>query len=49
MEKFVNTVLINGQKFTNTVEAENYKEALKIQKERKAKSKNTFVGRLTKS
>ena len=49
MKKYVNTVIINGEKFTNTVEANNYKEALKIQKERKQKSKNTFVGRLTKS
>lgn len=47
MKTYINTVIINGQKFTNTVEAENYKEALKIQKERKAKSKNTFEGKLT--
>ena len=47
MKTYTNTVIINGQKFTNKVEAENYKEALKIQKERKAKSKNTFEGRLT--
>ena len=37
MKTYTNTVIINGQKFTNIVEAENYKEALKIQKERKAK------------
>lgn len=47
MKTYTNTVIINGQKFTNIVEAENYKEALKIQKERKAKSKNTFEGKLT--
>jgi hypothetical protein len=44
MKTYTNTVIINGEKFTNKVEAENYKEALKIQKERKAKSKNTFEG-----
>lgn len=49
MKTYTNTVIINGEKFTNKVEAENYKEALKIQKERKAKSKNTFEGRLTLS
>ena len=47
MKTYTNTVIINGQKFTNTVEASNYKEALKIQKERKAKSKNIFEGKLT--
>jgi hypothetical protein len=46
MKKYTNTVVINGNQFTNTVEADDYKEALKIQKERKAKSKNTFQGRL---
>lgn len=49
MKKYTNTVIINGEKYTNTVDAENYKEALRIQKERKAKSKNTFKGRLTLS
>lgn len=49
MKTYTNTVIINGQKFTNKVEAENYKEALKIQKERKAKSKNKFEGRLALS
>lgn len=47
MKTYSNTVIINGEKFTNTVEAENYKEALKIQKERKAKSRYTFKGHLT--
>ena len=47
MKTYTNTVIINGQKFTNKVEAENYKEALKIQKERKVKSKNIFEGKLT--
>jgi hypothetical protein len=46
MKTYTNTVIINGEKFTNKVEAENYKEALKIQKQRKSKSKNTFEGRL---
>ena len=46
MKSYTNKVIINGEKFTNKVEAENYKEALKIQRERKAKSKNTFEGRL---
>ena len=46
MKTYTNTVSINGEKFINKVEAESYKEALKIQKERKAKSKNTFEGRL---
>ena len=49
MKKYTNTVIINGERYTNTVEAENYKEDLKIQKERKEKSKNTFEGRLTLS
>ena len=49
MKAYTNTVIINGEKYTNTVKAENYKEALKIQKDRKAKSKNTFEGRLIKS
>ena len=47
MKTYTNTVIINGQKFTNKVEAENYKEALKIQKERKSRSKNKFEGKLT--
>jgi len=47
MKTYTNTVIINGEKFTNKVEAKNYQEALKIQKERKAKSRNTFQGRLT--
>ena len=42
MKKYTNTVVINGQEFTNTVKADNYLEALKIQKDRK----NTFKGRL---
>lgn len=49
MKTYVNTVIINGEKFTNKVEAENYQDALKIQKERKSKSKYTFEGRLTLS
>ena len=49
MKTYTNIVIINGEKFTNKVEAENYKEALRIQKERKAKSKNSFTGRLTLS
>lgn len=46
MKTYTNTVIINGEKFTNTVEASNYKEALKIQKERKVRSRNSFEGRL---
>jgi hypothetical protein len=49
MKTYTNIVVINGEKFTNKVEANNYKEALKIQKERIAHSKNTFQGRLTLS
>jgi len=49
MKTYINTVIITGEKFTNKVEAENYQEALKIQKKRKAHSKNTFEGRLTLS
>ena len=49
MKTYTNTVIINGEKFTNKVEAENYKEALKIQNERKVKSKHTFEGRLNLS
>lgn len=49
MKTYTNTVIINGQYFTNKVEATDYKEALNIQKERKAKSKNAFKGRLTLS
>jgi len=48
MKTYTNIVIINGEKFTNKVEAENYEEALKIQKDRKAKSKHKFEGRLTK-
>ena len=46
MKTYTNTVIINGEKFTNKVDASDYKEALKIQKERKAKSKHTFDGHL---
>lgn len=46
MKTYTNKVIINGEKFTNKVEASDYREALKIQKERKAKSKNKFEGRL---
>ena len=46
MKTYTNTVIINGEKFTNKVEAENYKEAMEIQKARKAKSKHSFEGRL---
>lgn len=49
MKTYTNTVIINGEKFTNKVEAGGYKEALKIQKDRKAKSKHTFEGHLTLS
>lgn len=49
MKTYTNTIIINGERYTNTVDAENYKEALKLQKDRKEKSKNTFEGRLTLS
>jgi len=49
MKTYTNTVIINGEKFTNSVEANNHKEALKIQKDRKSKSRNKFEGRLTLS
>lgn len=49
MKTYNNQVIINGVKYTNTVKAENYKEALKIQKRLKLTSKNTFIGRLTRS
>ena len=46
MKTYTNTVIINGVEYTNKVEANNYKEALQIQKERKSKSKNNFKGKL---
>jgi hypothetical protein len=49
MKTYTNTVIINGQKFTNKVEAENYIDALKIQKDRKSNSKNKFEGHLNKT
>ena len=47
MKTYANTVIINGLEYTNKIEAENYKDALKIQRERKRTSKNTFKGHLT--
>ena len=47
MKKYINTVVINGVTYTNTVEAKNYKEALAIQRERKIKSKYIYKGHLT--
>jgi len=49
MKTYTNTVVINGEEYTNIVTANSYSEALKIQKERKAKSRNSFKGRLTLS
>ena len=46
MKTYTNTVVVNGEKFTNKVEAENHKDALKIQKQRKSKSINKFEGHL---
>lgn len=46
MKIYNNFVIINGIQYTNTVKAANYSEALKIQRERKKKSGNTYVGRL---
>lgn len=48
MKTYTNTVIINGERFTNTVTASNYNEARAIQKERKAKSRNIFTGQLSK-
>jgi hypothetical protein len=45
-KKYINTVVINGSKYSNIIEAFNYSEALKIQRERKSKSRNQFIGRL---
>jgi hypothetical protein len=47
MKKYTNTVIINGLKYPNIIEASNYKDALKQHKAQKQKSKNTFKGRLT--
>jgi len=47
MKTYTNTVIINGEKFTNKVDADNYKDALKIQRQRKNKSKNRLKGHLT--
>jgi len=49
MKTYTNTVVINGEEYTNIVTANTYAEALKIQKERKTKSRNSFKGRLTLS
>jgi hypothetical protein len=46
--KYYNKVQINGDWYTNTIEADNYKEALKKHAEQKRKSKNKFKGRLEK-
>ena len=32
MKTYTNTVIINGQEYTNTIEAYSYSEALEIQK-----------------
>ena len=36
MKKYINKIEINGQVFTHTIEAFDYKEALEINKKRKA-------------
>lgn len=46
MKKYFNRVIINGVEYSNVMEAENYKEALRIHKEQKRKSRNKFKGRL---
>lgn len=48
MKRYTNTVVINGSKYTNIVDAYSYAEALEIQRKRKAKSQNKFIGRLLK-
>lgn len=47
MKTYANRVLINGCEFNNLVTASNFKQALAIQKERKANSNNKYIGRLT--
>ena len=46
MKTYSNTVVINGIEYTNIVKANNYKEALQIQRKLKSKSKNIFKGKL---
>jgi hypothetical protein len=48
MKVYNNQVIINGEVYANIIKADNYTEALKIQKIRKKQSKNTFKGKLTK-
>lgn len=50
--KYTNKVRINGEEFTHTVEANSYKEALEINKKRKADAKKKgreIFGKLEKS
>lgn len=50
--KYTNKVRINGEVFTHTIEAVNYKEALEINKKRKVAAKSTgreIFGKLEKS
>jgi hypothetical protein len=47
---YTNIVVINGVEFTNTVKAENFSEALEIQRDRKKTARHSEVkykGRLT--
>lgn len=46
MKTYTNTVVINGIEYTNKIIANDYKEALIMQKQRSRTSKNTFKGRL---
>jgi hypothetical protein len=46
MKTYTNTVIINGEEFTNKVNANTYKEALILHKEIKHNSNYKFKGRL---
>ena len=46
MKNYFNIIIINGVEFTNKINANNYKEALAIQKVRKKKSKHSFKNHL---
>ena len=51
MKKYINSIDINGQLFTHTVEAFDYKEALEINKKRKQEAAmrgRRIFGRLVK-
>lgn len=50
MNRYSNKIEINGQEFTHNIEANSYKEALEINRERKkeaVKKRRRIYGRLT--